>query len=531
MQAILNYIRRFWQIIKEFWQKTERKDRMRFIVISSVALIGVIVATVMLTRTNYVVLYAELDDAQIGEITGLLTTAGVRSKVEGNTILVPEGKTDIRFSLAVQGYPKVGYAHGYLAKITGFGTSEYEKRLYTLIDKQESIRADLLTSPQIRDAQVLISVPEDNNVLLKTEKIPITASVKLVLNEALTQEQVNGITAMVASSYPDLLPENVVVTDQNMRTLNYKSPSEVDLYATHQEIEQQAKLQFEQALNAIFVPMFGANRVRLQVFVDLNWDDHTIERETYDPVVDDEGIVRSIQEITEKAVGGYVGGQTGEDENGGDVPLYDETGATGDTWESVSRTVNNEIDRTVERIEKEKGARVTVRASIVVDANELSKDLNNTKQIQELAAGILGLSKSEVDNVTVSIAPLEGLKADELAYQEYLKKVQTDELFAFILAIVPYVVLLVCLILIIWRVFKLFHKGPSEEELLELQRAAELEDLDEYADLVKLASAAGDLEEAKTPERMKIEDFVERSPEMVANLLRNWISEEAPRRR
>lgn len=531
MQAILNYLRRFWQIIKEFWQKTERKDRMRFLVISSVALIGVIVAVVMLTRTNYVVLYPELDDAQIGEITGLLTAAGVRSKVEGNTILVPEGKTDIRFSLAQQGYPKVGYSHGYLTNISGFGTSEYEKRLYTLIDKQESIRADLLTSPQIREAQVIISVPENTNILLKTEKIPITASVKLVLNEALTQEQVSGIAAMVASSYPDLLPENVVVTDQNMRTLNYKSPTDIDLYAEYQEIEAQAKVQLEQALNAIFIPMFGANRVRLQVFVDLNFDNHTIEKDTYDPVVDDEGIARSIQEITEKAVGSTVGGQTGEDENGGDVPLYDETGTTGDTWESVSRTVNNEINRTVERIEKEKGARVNIKAAIVVDSNELSKDLNNEKTIKELAAGILGLSKSEVDNVTVSISPLEGLKAEQEAYQEYLKQIQRDKLFELIKTLALYVVLLVCMILIIWRVFKLFNKGPSEEELLELQRAAEMEDLDEYADLVKLASATSDLEEAKTPERMKIEDFVERNPDMVANLLRNWISEETPRRR
>lgn len=531
MQAVLNYLQRLWQIVKEFWQKTERKDRMRFIAISSVALVGVVVAIVMLTRTNYVVLYTGVEDAQIGEITELLTAAGVRSKVEGNTILVPEGSSSIRFTLAQQGYPKSGYSHEYLANIVGFGVTEDQRKLYKRIDREEQIRADLMTSPKIQNASVKISEPENTNVLLKNEKIPITSSVTLTLTEALTQEEVNGVVTMVSTSYTDLLPENVSVVDQNMNLLNYKSPTDIDLYASYNEIKQQTKTMYEQSLNAIFVPIFGANRYRSQVYVDLDFSNHTTEKETFEPVVDDEGIARSIQRISESAVGGYVGEQVGEDANGGDLPLYDETGESGDNWEYLSETINYDITRIVEFIEKEKGARVNVTAAIVVDSNELSKDLNNTKVIQELAAGILGLSKAEINNVAVSILPLEGLAKEQEAIDKINAQKEKDARNAFILALVWPAVILICAIILIWRIFKLFHKGPSEEELLEMQRAAEMEDLDEYADLVKLASATADIEEAKTPERMKIEDFVERSPEMVANLLRTWMSEETPRRR
>lgn len=535
LQAVLDYLRRMWQIIKDFWQNIERKDRLRFIAISSVALIGVIVAVVMLTRTNYAPLFSGMDDVELSEVRDILDAGNVRSRVIGDSILVPE--TQVRqwqLTLANQGYPKTGVSYEWLDRISSFGTSDSEKRMWRNVNARENLRSVILTNPAIKDASVIIVQPDNSSSIFSSEIIPNTATVSLVLHsfEIITPEQVNGIITLVSTGFENLLPENVTVVDQFSNLLNPRNPTMIDIYAEHDEIRRQMQNGFEREILKLLVPIVGGDRVRAAVNISLDFDDKSYERMTFSPVVGNEdGIISSLQETFERATGGRQGGQPGADENGWDEPLYAEVGDLGDSWEHNARTVNYEVNQLVERVNEAAGKIVNMYASITIDSNELLADLDNERVIQNIVAGVLGLDRANYNRISINILPFEGSRAEREAWEEKEAERRRQELREFWTRMALITVLGICLIIIIWRVFKLFHKGPTEEEILEMQRAADMEDLDEYADLLRLASEDEPLEETKSPERMKIEDFVERSPDMVANLLRNWLNDEPVRRK
>jgi flagellar M-ring protein FliF len=523
-----------WQTFKDFWQNIERRDRLRFIAISSVAFIGIIIAVSMLTRTDFRVLYTGMDSVELAEVRDILSAGGVRYRIEGDTILIPEPLVkDWQLTLANQGFPKTGViTYDYLDRISGFGTSDFEKRMWQNIDAREGLRSTIMNHPFVTGANVIISQPDNSNALFGRETTPVTASVLLVLSEPLTPEQVTGIITLVSGGYPDLLPENVTVTDHNMNILNPREPTELDIYAEHEDIRLQMQSRFERGILRLLNPIFGADRVGAVVYVELDFDDRESESITFSPVVGNEdGIVVSLHETIERATGGRQAGQPGADENGWDVPLYAEVGDLGDSWESNIRIVNYEVNQVVERVNVARGKIVNLTASITIDSNELVADLDNSRAIQDIVAGTLGLDRANHNRISVNIVPFRGQELINEAMRSLIDARREDELREFWTRMALIAVLGICLIIIIWRVFKLFHKGPTEDELLEMQRAAELEDLDEYADLLRLASMDEPLEETKTPERMKIEDFVERSPDMVATLLRNWLNDEQTRRR
>jgi flagellar M-ring protein FliF len=533
LQAILDYLRRLWQIIKDFWQGIERKDRLRFIAISSVALIGVIIAVSMLTRTTFEPLFTGVEPAELAEVRDILAAGNVRYRIEGSTILIPESQVnEWLLTLANLGYPKSGVSYEYLDRISGFGTSDFEKRMWENINARENLRSIIMNNPSIIGANVIISQPDNSSALFAREVTPVTASVALVTIDTLTPEQVGGIITLVSKGYPNLLPENVMVVDQYMTVLNPRDPTEFDVFAEKEQLKENMQSRFEREILKLLVPIFGADKVRVAVFLELNWDDEYVESITFSPVVGNEdGIIISLQETLEKATGGRQAGQPGADENGWDEPLYAEVGDLGDSWESSIRTINYEVNQMIRRIDMEKGKVVRMYASVTIDSNELHGDLNNERTIQNIIGGVLGIDRANYNTISANILPFDGQRLINEAIAAMISDRDAQAFREFLVRLALIAVLGICLIVIIWRVFKLFHKGPTEAELLEMQRAAEMEDLDEYADLLRLASEDEPLEETKTPERMKIEDFVERSPDMVANLLRNWLNDEPVRRR
>jgi flagellar M-ring protein FliF len=486
----------------------------------------------MLTRTTFAPLFTVTDNAELAEVRDILSANGVRYRIDGSTILIPEAQVnEWTLTLAGQGYPQSGSNYEWLDRISGFGTSDFEKRMWQNINARENLRGVILTNPAVIDARVIISQPDNSSSLFAREAVPVTASVSLVLIDTLSPEQVSGIITAVSSGYPDLLPENVRVVDQWMNILNPRDPTEFDIYAEHEDIRLRMQERFEREILKLLTPIFGADRVRAAVHLVLDFDDRYMESITFSPVVGEDGIIVSLHETIERATGGRQAGQPGADENGWDVPLYAEVGDMGDSWESNIRIINYEVNQIVERVHEAKGDIVNLTASITIDSNELLDDLDNSRAIQDIVAGVLGLDRANHGRISVNIMPFEGQRLINDAIRALLGEQRDAEMRDFWARIALIAVLGICLIIIIWRVFKLFHTGPSEEELLEMQRAAELEDLDEYADLLRLASEDEPLEETKTPERLRIEDFVERSPEMVATLLRNWINDESVRRR
>ncbi len=533
MQELIKKLR---DKLTEWWDKTEKKDRSRFFIITGVALAGIIIAVVLLSGTQYAVLYRDMDPAQAGEIMALLEEAGVKPRTEGaGTILVPAEQVDqLLMDMARQGYPKSGYTYGLLAKGSGFGTTDTEKRIYERLDLQERLGTTLrqFAPGIIKDARVEIAEQDAGSVLLVSQVMPTTASVMLTLEgNALSEDNVAAIENLVAASVKGLLPDNVFITNQYLQRLNHTERATLSGSDTDYEKAAAVRADFVQSIMSLLAPIFGVDNVRVSGQVDLDFDEHSTESVVFKPVVDDTGIDISLREITEKAKGTPTAAGAPGTETNGAAPIYPEvTGGMASDYSKITREINREVNETRENIKHAKGTIKDLSVSVAINSDNLSDENNSADAVKNLVANVVGLDQAEYNRISVEFRKFDGLTATSAAQEKFESARQTAAWMDLAKVLGLYALIIVCVFIIIRRFSKLFGKprqGESEKMAMEVLTQAE-EELNEYGELVKLATgpAGEEITISKSPSRERVEEFIDKNPDAVANLLRNWLTEE-----
>lgn len=132
----------------------------------------------------------------------------------------------------------------------------------------------------VTKARVHLAV-EPPSIFLR-EQIKPTASVMLQLagGRSLSQQQVDAIVHLVASSVPNMTPDTVSVVDQNGRLLSGDGMSDS---ATNRQLEMQMKMEerYRQAVTALLTPIIGAGNFSTEVNAELRFDERQATREVY----------------------------------------------------------------------------------------------------------------------------------------------------------------------------------------------------------------------------------------------------------
>ncbi len=536
MKGILDRLK---TALTDLWNRTSKKDRLRFFTITGVALIVIIVAVSALTRTKYAVMARNLDPATAGEMLASLQAMGIPTQTDGpSTILVPQEQvSELQMEMARQGFNKSGFTYELFARGSGFGTTEYEKRMYALFDTQDRLSVDLRSVPGILDAKVMIAQQDNRSAYTSAQVVPTTASVMLTLDPSisLSQENVSVIESLVSHSVEGLLAENVFITDQSLRRLNRREIEDLDMMENNHQMELAVRDDFVQNIMSILVPVFGADNVRVTGAVGLNFDNHSTESVVFTPVIDDKGIELSLRTISEKAKGtATTGGVPGIDDNGG-APTYPEVDTSNlSDYSRVSQEINYEVNQTLDKIQHARGTISDLSFSVVINTDKLSADNNSAEAVQNLVACAVGLDKAEYDRIAVAFQKFDGAAANEELMKSYEDARSKAELYNLIKIIALYLVIGVCVILIFYRIFRFFNpKVESEvaEDVLEqIEQSGEDAELQE---LMALATDPGNEEitVVKSPARQRVEEFTEKNPEAVASILRAWINEDPKRAR
>ncbi len=536
MKELINRIR---TQLTELWNRTERKDRVRFFTLVGVALVVIIVAVSLLTRTQYAVLYHNLDPAEAGEILATLEGMGVKTQIQGtDTILVPQDEVNTLYmQMASSGVGKKGLTHENFALGSGFGTTDYEKRMYELFDKEDNLAATLMTNPGVSYAVVQIARPDANATYLKNAT-PVTASVMLTLDGPLSQENISAIEALVAASVSELTSEHVFITDQNFNRLNRREGLDLSSVSNNRQMTEAVRDDIVSNVMALLVPIYGTDNVRVSGNVMLDFDEHSTESVVFAPVVDDEGIAISVQEIVEKATGTPVSsGVPGTDTNGAgtDTTIYPEVNySTMSNYSKVTKEVNYEVNQTIDKIQHEQGKIQDLSISVAINVDNLSSENNASDAVKNLVACAVGLDKTEYDRIAVEFRKFDGVAVQNELMNKYQDQRRQNELFDLIKNVLLYAVIVICVLLILRRISKFFAKKPSDEAKLALDKLddANLE-ADEYARLVQMATApeGAEITITKSTARQRVEEFADKDPESVANLVRNWLNEDNKRKR
>jgi flagellar M-ring protein FliF len=519
-------------------------------------------------RPDYHVLFSNFSDKDGGAIVASLQQMNVPYKYSegGGAILVPADQVhDIRLKLAAQGLPKGGNVGFELMENQKLGTSQFLEQ----VNFQRALEGELAQTIQaisaVQAARVHLALPKAS-VFVRDQQKP-TASVLLNLEpgRALDPGQVSAIVHLLASSVPELTPDNVTIVDQNGNLLsdtnkklanNGLDPSQLKYV---QELQQDVASRIE----SIITPIVGANNVHAEVTADVDFSHSEQAAETYKPNGTPDAATMRSQQTSETINGeGNASGIPGALSNQPPAPSTAPitapaaaapaatpagtpatpaatTGTASTAPPSVvhkDATVNYEVDKTIRYIQQPMGGLKRLSVAVVVNYKQTVDKKGNVKnvplteaektQISDLVKEAMGYDQARGDTLNVVNSPFAATK--EIIPEVPLWK-QPDNI-QLAKDIGRYVLALIAILYLYKKVLK-----PLLEKFNQIQEKrhhmAEEEDEDEGSE-VHLSGQEHTGGHAHTPEgsyRKNLDmakQLAKDNPKVVANVVKAWVNNE-----
>lgn len=498
------------------WQKTA--------VIGGVAVfLGSVLLFSLLSRPQLVPLFEQMDPADAGDIIAVLDEKKIPYKVgrDGRLMVPAEDRYNIQWSLASAGLPKGGSVGYELFNQTSFTQTDFERRVNLIRALQGELERTLERSPGIADARVQIVLQEDS--LFIKESKPATAAVYLKLKPGhdLDPSQVKGIVGFVSRAVQGLRPEYVTVVDDRFRILSQdlqgtdlSNPSQ---YAgTNLEVQRKFQTDLQKSVQTLLEQVFGPGNVVTRVTAELNFDQTTIDRTLFQPVADGQGIVKTIQKLQEayQGSGTVPGGAPGTDANAPGIPNYaGQNGQGPSTYERTETTTAFEINQIREQVVVAPGTVKRLSVGVVIN-----RDLDPAvqDQVKETIAAVIGADPARSDVITVT-----GMAFDTSLAQQLQKDLEAEKKAASRASTTTLVssisVALLALVLLAVAMTRR-REAVTESVAAEVAAAAPA--------APSQTGPAISLDPAHDKLREQLEKLTRTKPEMVAEMIKSWLSED-----
>jgi flagellar M-ring protein FliF len=416
---------------------------------------------------------------------------------------------------------------------TGFGiTDNHARQLY---DAQmgEHIRTQLIQSARIQNALVIVNSGESSPFRIQSNARQATASVMLTLSGGgrLSQAEAQSIGELVRNAIPGIEFENITIIDNEFNLYNIGDDNQ-DLET---EIDHRLALQLRLTANmqenveTLLAPIFGPNNIQIQPYVRLNFDRVAVEEVEFAPPIAGEmdGIIRSSEEVHELSRRwADAEGIPGTDSNNMGAPEYpwgplDEN----DFYRRAVIGRNYEINETRTMIERERGVVEELSIAVLINSEIEGVDQDFTDEVTDLVAKAIGVAPANISVQLVPFAYEDTTLADMYAQWEEQEAARRNrELFETILMYTVILLLGVMVVLLVRSIIKAVQPPPEPEPLFAAAGPDAIDFLvdDEPEELefedVDLTSKSAGLEQ--------IERFIDKDSASVAQLLRNWLSDD-----
>lgn len=467
--------------LRELWNRFDKKQRYAFIG----GIIALILAFVGISfwygsKPEYVPLYTNLETKDAGDVVNSLKETGVPYELiedkRGATILVPVTQVhDLRLELASAGLPR-GNKGFELFDDSKLGVTEFQNKVNYLQALQGELTRTIEHLDSVDKARVHIVLPEDS--LYKKNEKPATASILLMLKPEtkLTAPEVKGIVNLVSHSVQGLAPENITIVDEQGNILNKSDDDELEkqnaqnLRTLNQiEMTKRVRDHIQQNIQTMLDKTLGEGNAFVRVSVELDFDDRKVDRQTFTPVVDESGIIRSQQDISESYSGesNVPGGPAGVQAN---IPGYvaEERNANAE-YERKESTRNYEINEENQKIIASPGSirRLTVAVLVSDEITELQQE-----GLLRAVSSAAGINEARGDTISVEPMPFDTSLVDQQAEAARLEQLRKDRIFYTEIAAM---ILLAALLLggfLMYRWRKRKERQAAIEAKLEAERLA-----------------------------------------------------------
>lgn len=509
--------------------------------------VGALVALTVLLLANgsepdYDVLYGNLSPEDAGRIVERLRGLNVPYQLDdgGRTIRVPEESVhEARLSLANEGLPRGGGVGFEIFDTQRFGESDFSEQVQFRRALEGELQRTIGHLAGVESARVHLVLPQ--RTLFTNDEGGASASVALHLSAGwrVRDEQVRGVTHLVASSVPGLTPDRVTIVDGEGRPLGGghseagEGVSEAE--DLRSQIERSKQRSVQQLLDASLGP--GVAVVRVSAEVDVSRQEDL--QETYDP---ERTATRSfeVQEERDPNAEASAQGVPGAASNlPGGAAAESAAGANGLARRSERR--NFEVTKMVRRSVRPAGSVSRLTVAVVVDGiwegegdarSVEPREAEELARIRSLVISAAGINEERGDAVTIEYVPF-ATSANP--------RVEIVDPIAPYLVFWPYAASIVGLLLFIGlmvfgvKAARRFKKTQEERALAALSAGGSDPQRLGTPQALSALGLAGEEVELSDPSKVLSDyeqlralalEVARRDPEMAARAVRGWLSDD-----
>ncbi len=354
-----------------------------------------------------------------------------RLSADGTSVSVPDANVaEERVAIAGSGVMKGGSTGYELFDRMNFGMTQFQENL----DKTRSIEGELERTisglDPVESARVNIATPDDT--LYSSTQAPTTASIaiKEKPGQALSPQEVRGITSLVANAVENLKPENVTLINQNGDVLlpSVGSGAVGDagggngdaLKMTQEQLlaKQRYETTLQQNIQSMLDETLGSKRAIARVSTKMNFDANATDSKTYAP----QGTALSAQSKRESYIGTQPQRQAASGVPGttSNIGTYQgtQTATTNGRYNKSENTTNYDISVQSTKHVDAPGKVTQTSVAVLVDsapvaiagapgpaATAYQTTPANVLQIHNTVIAAAGLNLAQGDQVSVEAVP------------------------------------------------------------------------------------------------------------------------------
>lgn len=532
-EKLLKYKRQ----VSEKWSEMDKGLKIKIIVIAIGLMVTLSLWLYLSFRPEWVVLSSKSNAEVVGKIEGILTDKGISSRITERATSIEVKEKDYnkaRIAIESSDISKDDITYESVSSNMGIGMTEGDKKEQYKRLKEAEMKKLIETFDNVKEASVLLALPEDT-VIFNNSKKEASAGVTLKITSGFTREQGAIIANLIASSVEGIEPKNVTIANTDGEMLYSGNDNSSFSYSKKEEIEKNKREEIDAKIKESLGPLF--DEIKVLSTIKFDWDKKQERNLVYTPPVDEavEGVPTTKIQETENVKNGEVGQEPGVQANDQNPPNYAMGGDNKGTYDSAKEQTEYAYNEKEEIKQIDGGSIIPEESSIAVtvyrhkyyDEESLMKDGTINKELsfenfkeQNKKPTLIDIDEELIETIKT------GTGVPNITVTGYEKPVFIDKVKTPIKT-EQIVVLIILVILMALLAFALIKKAQPDE-IEEIEPEISIEDLiaTNKREDEEVAEKLSTINEIESEFKLKIEDFIDDKPELVAQLLKNWINDE-----
>jgi flagellar M-ring protein FliF len=184
-----------------------------------------------------------------------------------------------KMMLAAQGLPKSAPDGNSMIDSLPMGASRAVEGEKLRSAREMDLARTIEAIDNVESAKVHLAVEPPSVFLRDRAKPSASIMLRLANGRSLSDAQVSAIVHLVASSVPDLNPDDISLVDQNGRLLSDNDSNAGD--DRQLAVQNRVEDRYRQSVIALLTPILGAEKFSAEVHAELNFAERQATRETY----------------------------------------------------------------------------------------------------------------------------------------------------------------------------------------------------------------------------------------------------------